>query len=108
MRARRPGLAWIIGTIAACFVPWVCGAGQYAAPQRVASLGDLNNGFFGLRVALSRDGRTLAVADPWYAGATEWPHTGSGAVYLYSKSGNGWVLQAKLEPPDARAYDWFG
>src|ERR1044072_5744355 len=113
MRARLSdfgwsGLAGMIVTIAACMVPLIGAAGQYTPAQRIASVGDTKNQFFGLRLALSRDGSTLAVADPWYAGTSEWPNTASGAVYIYRKSGRDWLLQAKLEPPDARAYDAFG
>lgn len=108
MRALLTGFAWMFGTIAACYVPQVFGGGQYSAPQRIGPVGDAKNQFFGLRLAMSRDGSTLAVADPWYAGASEWPNTASGAVYIYRRSGSGWVLQVKLEPPDARAYDAFG
>lgn len=63
---------------------------------------------YGAQVALSGDGRTLAVADVWYFGGSEWPWYGSGAVYVYGLIGGRWTLQAKLEPPAARGYDFFG
>jgi hypothetical protein len=63
---------------------------------------------FGGQVALSADGRTLAVADLWYYGGSEWPWYGSGAVYVYRRVNGAWALQAKLEPPAARGYDFFG
>jgi FG-GAP repeat len=63
---------------------------------------------YGGQVALSGDGRTLAVADLWYYGGSEWPWYGSGAVYVYARSNGAWALQAKLEPPNARGYDFFG
>lgn len=63
---------------------------------------------YGGQVALSADGRTLAVADLWYYGGAEWPWYGSGAVYVYRRMRSGWALQAKLEPPQARGYDFFG
>jgi hypothetical protein len=63
---------------------------------------------FGSQVALSADGRTLAVADLWYYGGSEWPWYGSGAVYVYRRVNGAWTLQAKLEPPAARGYDFFG
>ena len=63
---------------------------------------------FGGQVALSGDGRTLAVADVWYYGGSEWPWYGSGAVYVFARVQNAWKLQAKLEPPNARGYDFFG
>jgi hypothetical protein len=63
---------------------------------------------YGGQVALSGDGRTLAVADLWYYGGSEWPWYGSGAVYVYARTKDAWALQAKLEPPNARGYDYFG
>jgi hypothetical protein len=66
------------------------------------------NQTFGVQTALSGDGKTLAVADIWYYGGSEWPWYGSGAVYVYARVDTGWTLQAKLEPPAARGYDFFG
>lgn len=63
---------------------------------------------YGGQVALSGDGGTLAVADVWYFGGSEWPWYGSGAVYVYRRMGTTWQLEAKLEPPAARGYDFFG
>ena len=63
---------------------------------------------YGGQVALSGDGGTLAVADVWYFGGSEWPWYGSGAVYVYRRLSQGWRLEAKLEPPAARGYDFFG
>ncbi|WP_198683609.1 FG-GAP repeat protein [Peristeroidobacter agariperforans] len=63
---------------------------------------------YGGQVALSGDGSTLAVADAWYFGGSEWPWYGSGAVYVYRRVSTGWQLEAKLEPPAARGYDFFG
>src|SRR5690349_17443317 len=45
---------------------------------------------YGGQVALSGDGETLAVADVWYFGGSEWPWYGSGAVYVYRRESNGW------------------
>lgn len=66
------------------------------------------NQTFGTQVALSGDGRTLAVSDIWYYGGSEWPWYGSGAVYVYGRSDGRWILQTKLEPEGARGYDFFG
>lgn len=63
---------------------------------------------YGIQVALSGDGSTLAVADVWYFGGSEWPWYASGAVYVYRRASSGWQLEAKLEPPAARGYDFFG
>ncbi|HEX7113527.1 MAG TPA: FG-GAP repeat protein [Steroidobacter sp.] len=63
---------------------------------------------FGTQVALSRDGRTLAISDPWYFGGPEWPWYGSGAVYVFTRTNGAWALQARLEAPNPRGYDDFG
>jgi hypothetical protein len=63
---------------------------------------------YGIQVALSGDGSTLAVSDVWYYGGSEWPWYGSGAVYVYRRARDGWKLETKLEPPAARGYDFFG
>lgn len=70
--------------------------------------GGTANQTFGMQVALSADGNTLAVADNWYYGGGEWPWYGSGAVYVYGRLNNAWALQAKLEPTNPRGYDDFG
>jgi hypothetical protein len=63
---------------------------------------------YGSQVALSGDGSTLAVSDIWYYGGSEWPWYGSGAVYVYRRTRDGWEFETKLEPPAARGYDFFG
>ena len=63
---------------------------------------------FGSQVSLSGDGRTMAVSDVWYFGGSVWPWYGSGAVYVYRLVSGAWQLEAKLEPPAARGYDFFG
>lgn len=70
--------------------------------------GGTANQTFGMQVALSGDGNTLAVSDNWYYGGSEWPWYGSGAVYVYGRVNNAWVRQAKLEPTNPRGYDDFG
>src|SRR5690606_28113429 len=86
---------------------------------------------FGVKLALSRDGNTLAVAaylednagtgvhaplpepflvvdhlDPWRE------HKGqaleSGAVYVYTRSGTTWTQQAYVKASDSKAGDEFG
>lgn len=63
---------------------------------------------FGAQVSLSGDGRTMAVSDIWYFGGSLWPWYGSGAVYVYRLVNGSWQLEARLEPPAARGYDFFG
>jgi hypothetical protein len=66
------------------------------------------NQLYGVQVALSGDGTTLAIADTWFIGGAEWPWYSSGAVYIYVRKGSGWTLQAKLQPASAQGYDFFG
>ncbi len=66
------------------------------------------NQMFGMQVALSGDGRTLAVADSWYFGGSEWPWYQSGAVYVYCRSNGEWKSTTKLQPPSPRGGDIFG
>ena len=70
--------------------------------------GGPRNQTFGTQVAVSGNGKRLAVSDLWYYGGSEWPWYGSGAVYVYGRSDSRWILEAKLEPVDARGYDFFG
>ncbi|MEJ2245522.1 MAG: integrin [Acidobacteriota bacterium] len=79
---------------------------------------------FGASVALSGDGLTLAVGAPFESsGATGPKHPGdpdyassqqdnsadsSGAVYVFTRSGTGWVQQAYLKAWNAEAFDEFG
>ena len=63
---------------------------------------------FGAQIALSGDGLTMAVADAWYFGGSEWPWYASGAVYVYRLTARGWTFEAQLQPPAARGYDFFG
>ncbi|APW63781.1 Ig-like domain repeat protein [Paludisphaera borealis] len=65
-------------------------------PPVVAPNGEAND-FFGTSIALSGDGRTLA------AGSLESNHdyAGSGAVYIYEKSGLDWTFVTRLSVPRA-------
>ncbi|MCP9470418.1 MAG: FG-GAP repeat protein [Nitrospira sp.] len=75
-----------------------------------------SNDQFGLRVALSPDGRTLAVGAPFEDSAA----TGidgdqsnnlapdSGAAYLFTRSGGPWTQQAYVKASNTETGDWFG
>jgi hypothetical protein len=60
---------------------------------------------FGLSLALSRDGNTLAVAAPWEASAATGPNGNqrddsipqAGAVYVFTRTGNDWSQQSYLK-----------
>ncbi|HEY0939676.1 MAG TPA: hypothetical protein VGE08_06230 [Steroidobacter sp.] len=99
-----------VSTNALRFQPWdatftnvVTSEYEYHEPTNQS-----RNQQFGSQVSLSGDGRTMAVSDVWYFGGSEWPWYGSGAVYVYRLVSNTWRLEAKLEPPAARGYDFFG
>lgn len=82
------------------------------------------NDLFGSSVAISADGRTLAVGAPPEAGAlgvvcapaeetcaeAQQSNTArdAGAVYVYARSAQGWVPQAYIKAPNAGARDRFG
>ena len=72
--------------------------------------------YFGSSVALSADGSTLAIGVPQEDSSAI--GTGgnpadnfamdSGAVYVFTRSGTTWSLQAYLKSSTARPFDWFG
>ena len=72
--------------------------------------------FFGINVALSGDGNTLAVAaigeDGSVAGvngdSSDNSLTDSGAVYVYARQGSQWALQAYVKASNPGAVDVFG
>lgn len=80
-----------------------------------ASNGDASDQF-GVRVALSADGHTLAVgayledsSATGVAGDTQDNSTpDSGAVYVFARSGSAWEQQAYLKASNTGASDWFG
>ncbi|MCP9451184.1 MAG: FG-GAP repeat protein [Nitrospira sp.] len=75
-----------------------------------------SNDQFGLRVALSPDGQTLAVGAPFEDSAALGVNgdqnnnlaPDSGAVYLFTRSGGTWTQQAYVKASNTEADDWFG
>ncbi len=71
---------------------------------------------FGISVALSGDGNTLAVgayredSNATGIGGNQADNsaTDSGAVYLFTRSGTTWVQQAYVKASNSEADDWFG
>jgi len=70
---------------------------------------------FGYTLALSADGGTLAVAAVWEDGGATGVNSesgdsaaDSGAVYVFVRSGSGWVQQAYVKASNTSANDWFG
>lgn len=93
-------------------------AGWAPAGALTASNPDPGDGF-GIRLALSGDGRTLAVGATTEASAA----TGvggdaaaqaddtapcAGAVYVFANAGSGWSQQAYVKPSTTWAYGYFG
>jgi hypothetical protein len=72
--------------------------------------------WFGVRLALSGDGNTLAVSAPNEDSATKGINgrqndnsaTQAGAVYVYTRSGAAWSPQAYIKASNTRPYDEFG
>lgn len=67
---------------------------------------------FGSSVAVSADGSTLAISAPFEASGTgdegDDSAEGSGAVYVFVRSGETWVQQGYLKAPNLDADDNFG
>ncbi|VAW69220.1 Streptococcal hemagglutinin protein, partial [hydrothermal vent metagenome] len=74
------------------------------------------NDYFGIALSLSADGNTLAVGAEREASnasgidgdQNDNSVVASGAVYLYSRSGNSWSQQAYIKASNTEASDWFG
>ena len=77
---------------------------------------DIEGDQFGFSVSLSGDGNTLAVgavgedsnATGINGGQTDDSASGSGAVYVFTKTGNAWAQQAYLKSSNSEAADLFG
>lgn len=71
---------------------------------------------FGLSIALSRDGNTLAVAAPWESSAATGVNGNqnddsipqAGAVYVFTRTGNTWAQQAYVKSGNSEGGDLFG
>ncbi len=65
---------------------------------------------FGFGLALSKDGTTLAVGTPRYDSTSDGTDNNSGAVFLYTATGNDWTYQSTITNPsaDLGADDLFG
>jgi len=76
-----------------------------------------NLNFFGERVAISPDGRTIAVGAPGEFSATSGVNNGgqdntdalaSGAVYVFENDGGTWSQRAYVKAPNPDQFDGFG
>jgi hypothetical protein len=85
-------------------------AGDYFAD------GGANQGHTGSSIAFSRDGNTLAIGAPYESGGSKGINGnqddnsvyGSGAVYVFTRSGDTWVQQAYVKASNAGQSDHFG
>jgi hypothetical protein len=78
--------------------------GATFTPQAVLGQPLGQNGIaFGWSVAL--DGDSLAVGAPYYDNGAG---PGSGAVFVFRRTGGVWALDATLTPSDPEPQDWFG
>ena len=74
------------------------------------------NDYFGMRLALSRDGSVLVAGAPQQPGggagvnpgATDASAPESGAVYTFTRTGTRWTQDAYVKASNAEAYDQFG
>ncbi len=107
---------------------WRAGAGQTDVPAGVLADGTPSSlsylkasnadaaDAFGSAVAISRDGSTLVVGADLEAGDARGVNgaqdrndlPGAGAVYVFSRSANGWVQQAYLKAPQPESGAGFG
>jgi trimeric autotransporter adhesin len=93
--------------------PWICGFTCVAPTYLKASNYSAQ---FGQAVALSRDGKTLAIGAPEESSAgigvdgaqTPYTRNSSGAVYVFARDGFGWRQQAYIKASNADGYDRFG
>ncbi|WP_137920874.1 integrin [Hydrogenophaga sp. 2FB] len=120
----KASLLSAVGVFAACLLAG-CGGSPppdpTPAPEMVSALqhikasntdaGDL----FGLTVALSSDGSTLAVGAPQEDSIATGVNgdqgnttSNAGAVYVFTRNGNAWVQQAYLKGLNTESFDLFG
>lgn len=91
-------------------------AGTWALEQQLFASNPLNGGYFGLPVELSGDGNTLVVAAASESSGAvgfdgdefDMSSPGSGAVYLFSRSGSTWTQTNYLKASVNTPYSNFG
>ncbi|MES2440078.1 MAG: choice-of-anchor D domain-containing protein [Verrucomicrobiota bacterium] len=79
-------------------------AGAVATPAYLKSSSPERYGNFGDSSAISGD--TLVIGAPEEGAASGKP--GAGAAYVFVRSGESWIQQARITAPDAGTYDFFG
>lgn len=81
---------------------FVRSGGAWAAQAKLTALDGADDAYFGASIALSGD--TAVVGAPNSNGQGK----GSGAAYVFVRSGDAWIQQAKLTASDEAAEDQFG
>jgi len=66
------------------------GVNTWTQQQQIQASDAASNNYFGVQIAISSDGNTLAVAAPH-------PNQfGAGGIYVYIRSGNTWITETKI------------
>lgn len=80
----------------------------YVDYDRILSEEPTSDDYYGYSTAISDDGSTLAVGARSAIENTTNGSVDCGAVYVYKRSGNSWILEDKLFPSDGNTSEWFG
>ena len=93
-------------------------SGNWSQPVWLKAINTRKNDQFGESIAISGDGNTVAVGSIFGAGAAaskgvngdpnDDSVSGSGSVYIFTRSGNTWTPGAYVKAPNARAGAEFG
>jgi len=89
---------------------------QWSFQSYIKSSNIRANDYFGLRLALSRDGSVLAAGAPQQPGGGSGINPNqadvsapeSGAVYVFTRTAGRWSQSAYVKAPNAQEYDLFG
>lgn len=76
--------------------------GPWAEQAFLTAFNGVGRDLFGYALGLSGDGSTLAVGAPFGGGG------GTGAAYVFTRTGTAWSQQAYLTATNAENDDWFG
>ncbi len=89
------------GEVGAAWVLARTGSTWAQQGEKLTGAGEVGEGHFGRGLALSADGDTALVGAPNDDG-------GLGAVWVFTRTGSTWTLQAKLAGEDESGKGWFG
>ena len=90
--------------------------GRWSFQSYIKSSNIRANDYFGLRLALNRDGTVLAAGAPQQPGGgrginpnqADFSAPESGAVYVFTRTAGRWSQSAYVKAPNAEEYDLFG